>query len=147
VALGGLHVIDVSDPTNPQITGIYDSEERINVISLSGDYAYLMWPPWWDYLERYDPGGFEIINIVNPQAPSFAGNFRSHSFVSGVFVDSIYAYVADGQGIQIIDISVPSVPSYTSSFETQDIATDVFLSGSYAYAAWGYCEGWHGAFR
>ncbi len=73
------------------------------------------------------------------QNVEFIGNYDTPGDAYDVFVDSIYAYVADGEfGIQIIDVSESINPVFAGTYDTPDEAIGVFIANELAYVADGY---------
>jgi hypothetical protein len=122
----GFHVIDISDPADPSITGVYNTYSAYGV-AVSGDYACLA--------SGYD--GFRMIDISDPTNPSSVGHFDTLSYYAlSVAVSGKYAHVAYRElGLFVIDISDPTSPSLAGSYDTPDEAHDIALSGDYAYVA------------
>jgi hypothetical protein len=126
----GLQILDVSNPSNPILTGTCDTRSWPSDVFVSGNYAYVS-------------GGYgmEIIDISNASNPTLTGFYGTPGYPRRVFVSGSYAYVADGEeGLSIINISNPSNPTITAILNTPGEAYDVFVSGNYAYVAdeeWG----------
>ena len=122
----GLHIIDVSDPSDPMETGFYDTGDYAYGIAVSGDYAYVA--------DQSD--GLRIIDISDPVNPAETGFYDTGGKAYGVAVRDDYAYVADGDaGLRIIDISNPANPIETGFYDTGGYAEGVAVSGGYAYLA------------
>jgi Ca2+-binding RTX toxin-like protein len=80
--------------------------------------------------------GLQIINISNPTAPTFVGNYNTSGKALGVQVLGNYAYVADeGSGLKIINISDPVTPALAGAYNTSGYAYGVQVLGNYAYVA------------
>jgi len=127
-----LDVIDVSDPSNPSITGSYvGSSESYNYggMDLSGDYVYIALI---DYSTGNWKAGLKIIDISDTTAPSEAGTYISsdYGYSYDVEVRGNYAYLT-GYEFKIIDISNPQSPSEVSSYPSFSRALEI--SGNYAY--------------
>jgi hypothetical protein len=103
-------------------------------VAISGDYAYMA-----------DGGttGLQVIDISDPEAPSFAGSCATPGSARGVAISGDYAYVADyGTGLQVIDISDPMAPALVGSYYAPGgYARGVAISGDYAYMADGGSNG------
>ncbi|QLQ05478.1 MAG: hypothetical protein HZY76_04845 [Anaerolineae bacterium] len=63
-AEGGLQIIDVSDPGNPQILGSYNSAGQATSVAVSGGLVYLADGAF---------GGLQIIDVLIPQSPTIVG--------------------------------------------------------------------------
>jgi len=123
---GGLHIINVADPTAPVEAAFYNTPGYAYAVKLAGSCAYVL-----------ESGGLHIINIVDPAAPVEAG-FYEISRPFDIAVAGEYAYVADGwggSGMHIINIADPAAPFEEGLFETEGMATAVAVAGDYAYVA------------
>jgi hypothetical protein len=124
----GFTVVDVSDPTAPQIVASIEMPLWSPNLVVDGSYAYV------------SSGDFMIIDVSDPTAPSIVSSISFFPDpAEDVAVSGSYAYVACYYaGLKIVDISDPSSPQEVGSVETGSIASNVDISGSYAYVAhWG----------
>jgi hypothetical protein len=88
----GLHIIDISDPSNPTLKGLYDTPGDAYGVAVSGNYAYVA--------DRYS--GLQIIDISNPSNPTFKGSYDTPEGARGVALSGNYAYVtACNYGLQM----------------------------------------------
>ena len=144
IGYGCLEILDISNPTSPQLKGSLDHGNIITDVYVSGKYAYYAYQfqssrPWnW--------GGMGIIDISLPGSPRAVGD-RAFECCSGaarsVQVSNGYAYAAHygnfrGKSIgsiEILDVSNASAPQWGLVYETPGTAEDVFISGNYAYIA------------
>ena len=139
---GGFDILDISNPTSPQLKGNLKTSNIITDVYVSGKYAYYAYHfqssrPWnW--------GGMGIIDISLPGSPRAVGDRGTFACSSGaarsVQVSKGYVYVADycaykGGSLQIFDVSNPGTPQLGLVYETPGTAEDVFISGNYAYIA------------
>jgi hypothetical protein len=122
---GGLEVIDVTNPANPQRVGGYDTTRFAWGVAVSGNYAYVM--AKWD--------GLQVIDVSNPANPRRVGGYPTASYAQDVAVSGSYAYVADRDaGLQVIDVSNPANPQRAGGYyDSRADAVGVAVSGNYAY--------------
>jgi len=125
----GLQIYDVSTPSNPILRSNYATpgDGAAVGVFVVGYYAYVA-----------DGGsGLQIINVSNPESPSWAGACDTDGYASSVFISGSYAYVADGDnGLEIIDISTPASAHIEGpGYNTPGTAYSVFVSSGYAYIA------------
>lgn len=107
----GLHIIDISDPINPDIV------ETLNIyaedVKVEGDYAYV----------ASAFGGLRILDISSPDNPKELGSFPSYAFHVDVQGDLAFVTVWDHDhsysGLQVIDVSNPNNPKLRGYYETQ----------------------------
>ena len=94
-----------------------------------------------DYLVYVaDVYGFNIVDVSNPEAPSFSGRFSAPTSFAGDLVgidmNGNHAFLARGHaGLHIVDISNPSEPAEVGLIVTPSSANDVAVSGNYAFVA------------
>jgi hypothetical protein len=134
VAVGsaGLAIIDVSNPSNPQRVGGYDTSGYASGVAVSGNYAYVAERLWTgsNYV-----GSLQVIDVRNPANPQRVGGTVTGGSAIGVAVSGNYAYVADGtNGLQVIDVGNPANPQRVGG--TSGLARGVAVSGNYAYTVW-----------
>ena len=60
----GLHLLDISRPTDPVLLGQYDTDNYLYALSVQGDTAYLI---GWN--------GLEIVDVADPANPQQIGSF------------------------------------------------------------------------
>jgi hypothetical protein len=118
--IGGLCIVDISDPSDPMIEGIFASGESINSVTIRDKYAYVT-----------AEEGFFIFDISKPSNPIKIGencSIRAYNVV----VSGNYAYLASYSGLDVVDITNPSNPTKVGECTT-DSAGSVFVLGNYAY--------------
>jgi hypothetical protein len=129
----GIHILDISNPTAPQLVGVYDNGYTGDSfgIKVRGNYAYLV---------SYD--NLIVVEISNPGSPFEVGTCRCFSSVGDrheIYLKGDYAYIAAfDAGIKVIDVSDPTSPTLAASFEVPGDARDVHVKDDYIYAADGY---------
>ena len=126
----------MNDPTNPSLEGSYQYDANdinqnglgnANDIAVSGNHAYL----------AHDEGGLVIVDIKNPNNPTYAGRYNTPSPASSVAVSDgtfplqkRYVLVAtEDDGLIVVDAGNPSNPTYVGGYNTTGIPTDVAESG------------------
>ncbi|MFX1516748.1 MAG: hypothetical protein ACFFC6_10585 [Promethearchaeota archaeon] len=131
----GLAIIDISNPTNPGSPIYRDLAFRIPYdVHVSEDYAYVA------YNAFEDPGGLAVIDISNPANPGTPIYKEIYDGPTGVFIDGVYAYVADvGRGLAIINISDPTNPGTPIYRNIVGERSNIYVNGDFAYVANG---GW-----
>ncbi len=124
---GGLRILDLSDPAQPNEIGFYpmnpsqaDEFERPNAprgargVAVAGDpsagsgpvYVYLTY-------RTFKRGGLRVVDVSDPAHPSQVGDFQDYVYyVSDVAVAGNIAYVATGvnMGLLVLDLSDPAGP-------------------------------------
>jgi len=122
--IGGLRVVDVSDPTAPVDIGVFEDSIQANGLAVVDNLAYLtVWdnpqppggPPPYPEIE---PPGLRVIDVANPAALVQVGNveflsgpIQSYSYPTEVEVVGDLAYIADFYaGLRTVDVSDPTTP-------------------------------------
>jgi len=137
---GGLAIVDVSDPGNPQqisaltfdaggkICKTFDAVVRDN-------YAYVA-----------DHTGFHVVDVSNPAAPAVSASFTAFDserhLAYDVNLDGNYAYLCcEGDGLYIFDISSPAQVQKVAAWkDSANNISQFYMSvrdGSYVYIAAG----------
>jgi hypothetical protein len=127
--LGGLRILDVSNPAIPvELGALYTPGEALDV-AVVGDLAYVA-----DGL-----GGLRILDVSTPAFPAELGALDTPGYAFDVEVVGDLAYVADGRsGLRILDVSNPAFPVELGALDTPDVAWGVAVVGDLAYVADGY---------
>jgi hypothetical protein len=129
---GGLRVIDISNPANPQETGFYipSGNSNTRAVAVAGDHAYIG-----------HGGNLLVIDITNPTSPTEEGSFNTYRTIYDIAILGNYAYLANSDsGLRIIDISNPAVPVEVGNILMPSNANSVTVSGDYAFVT----DSWNG---
>jgi hypothetical protein len=136
--LGGLLIVDISDPRNPVGVGACEAGEdysSINVIA-DGDYAYL------GETDRMmiGPGQLRIVDISDPENPEEVSNFNTAGTIWDICVVGDYAYAAmsgdhqGSHGLLVFDVSDPTNPERVGYYLPDwNGAESISVVGDYAY--------------
>src|SRR3989454_2038403 len=129
--LGGILLLDLTDPAAPASVGAFETGDSGIGVQVAGSLAYV------PFLNPYTyEGGLHIVDITTPADPRRLGTVYGLVDPQAINVAGRYAYVADGaEGLKIIDVSDPSAPRLAGVFDTEGAARDVKVSGSHAYVA------------
>ncbi|MDW7731657.1 MAG: NosD domain-containing protein [Methanolobus sp.] len=123
-AKGGLVIVDISDPTSPGITSIFDTEYSAYGVAVEDNYAYLT------------AGDLIIVNVSDPASPTFVSSFDTDHGLDSVVVEGNFAYVTDLKGsLIIVDVSDPTSPTLAGTYNSEYDLEDIDISGDYAYMA------------
>ena len=100
-SVGGLLIIDVSEPNDPVELGRYDPTDSSREVEIQGDYAYV----------ANNQGGLWVLDLSDPTAPQAVGNCSVSPWAYNLDVEGDFAYVtAQSGGLWAIDISDPTDP-------------------------------------
>ena len=126
-----LHMVDISDKSNPQVI---DSATvgKAGGVYVSGNYAYVAAPD----------GGLQIVDVSQKKKGDshIVGSIstpksKGYCF-SNVDVRNDYAYVADLEGLLVIDVSDKTTPRIIGRTDVaQRFISDIKVNGDYAYLA------------
>jgi len=123
----GLHVLEMSDPRNPQQIG--SLQGIFGHVATSGKHAYVA--AWGDAVA--------VIDVGDPANPQQVGSLKGgggHVAVSGK-----YAYVTTrDSGLTVIDVSNPLNPQLLGGYEGRGWARGIAVSGNHIHLA----EDWAG---
>jgi len=124
---GQLHIIDISDETDPFEVGRFDTGQTTNDLRAVDDYVYLACDD-----------GLRIIDCQDPEDPQEVGSFSVFlgDPAHGVDVQGDYAFLAHGSdGLIIIDVRDKTDPVEVGRYDTDSYARDVTVQDDYAYVA------------
>jgi len=123
---GCLLILDITDPSNPVLTGKTSTPGLVWGIHVSGGQAYV----------ADGEHGLRIINVSDASNPYEEGFYDTEGYARGVVARGRYAYVADfEEGLRIINVTDPSNPYEEGFFDTGGRARGVFVKDNYAYVA------------
>lgn len=123
--LGGLQIINVSDPSEMQVLGVLDVGDYVLDVKLQGQRAYLA-NNW---------SGLGVVDISNPRQPLLLSETQTYG-AQAVDVQGSLAYIADREaGLRLFDVSNPNLPVELSHLGTPGISQDVAVRDSLVYMA------------
>jgi hypothetical protein len=91
----GLHILDVSDPSNVTFKGAYDTAGWTSEVVLAGNYACVT--------DSFS--GLLIIDVSDPSNPLFKGSYDTPHGIRKMAISENYLYTT-GSGLQIIDLNL-----------------------------------------
>jgi len=138
----GLHIIDISDPTQPAEVGNCATVGSAADVDVQGAYAYVGDTGIWNGSEMVG-GGFRVIDVSDKSNPTRIANIDNME-PQAVDVSGDYAYTANSyDGMKIIDISTPQTPSLVGTYNPGGLDVyDIDIENTIAYIA----GGWRGLF-
>lgn len=126
-AHGGLSMIDITDPLNPQQTGFINQHWNASALDIAGSDAYIT--------TFYS--GLQIINISDPKQLSLQGGYYPETDLLDIEIAGGYAYIAQRWpriGIGIFDISNPTVPVEVGFYPADFYySASMTIAGEYLY--------------
>ncbi len=127
----GLHIVNITDPTDPNIIGLYVTPDIAQSIFVSGTYAFIA-----DHSGDAYSTNFLILDIVDPTNPTSIGNCSTFGIARDVAVKGNYAYVAnDNSGLCIVDITNPASPIRVDWIDTPGTSLKLEIKGNNTYVA------------
>ena len=120
-----IHIIDVSDPVNPQILSTWYEGAALTSCAI-GNLLYVGGHP-----------DIQILDISDPSNPILLGELDGLPWVPfDIKVQGALAYVVNrGGGFWIIDVRDPTSPEVVSGLEIFDYAWRLDIAGQYVYIA------------
>jgi len=120
---GTLYVVDVSEPSSPQIMKtIGASSNLFFCIAAKGDYVYVSDLEWW---------GTRAINVVHPESV-----FVTFGYDLGLsaYIKDTLLFIGGYGGINTYSISNPSVPVFLKTLNLHSVITGMTSRDSIVYA-------------
>ncbi|MGA1842533.1 MAG: LVIVD repeat-containing protein [bacterium] len=89
----GLLIIDISDPSKPDLVSSFDTPGYACDVAIDGDYAYI----------ADCKMGIQIVDIKNSSMLKGITNYKTNGYACGILYKDGYPYVADSEkGLQIL---------------------------------------------
>lgn len=127
-SMGDFQIVDVRNPNDPQLTGVYHLPPEITGVIAGDEYVYAL------YGDGISPGGILVGRINGSDIDSVGSYETTGTPNNGVIVNDTLYLAADGRGLEVIDISDPAnlscVRNYSASW-----GLDVVIRDGYAYLA------------
>ena len=125
-----VHILDISDPTDPVPIGSYPGPWPVTNIAALGNYLYV------DNLQ-----GIYIVDISSPSNPTSLSFYQLYSTREAHIIDS-YMYLAAGEGLLILDLSDPVRPTIAGRGVLQWSGAYLTVVGPYVYMTDENVWGW-----
>ncbi|MEE9553518.1 MAG: hypothetical protein V3W18_04400 [candidate division Zixibacteria bacterium] len=128
---GGVHILNVANPTEPELMANLSTTRWLRKNMIVGEYAYIV-----DSFK-----GMFVVDISDPEYPTLISRYFHGDSVFGGFVDIAiqdnYAFLAKSHGgdLHIVDISDPFDPAGVSTLDLPGSNLAIFVSEHYAYLA------------
>lgn len=124
--IGGLQVLDLSDPETPTVVGSFDTEHEATGIALSGQHAFMI----------VDTEGLKVYDISVPATPTLVAEAPLPGLLRRIKIQGNYAYATAGDsGLIILDISDPGSPQRVSSIDVPGYVYNVAVDDGHAFVS------------
>jgi hypothetical protein len=123
---GGLHIVDVSDPQQPQRAGVWYPHGKAAALAKYGPYVYL----------AAGGSGVTIIDVTQPVTPRLVATVPLHGSAADIVIVPPYAYVGTVQGVlYIFALTTPIRPHLLGQVEIEGRVVDIAVADGVAYLA------------
>ena len=130
VLMEGLHIFDVSNPSNPQELGSLLNIGYGNQVLIKGDYAYLTS----DNASYKDVLVVNISNSSNPVEVTYITLNNEERFASGLYIKENRLFIANRKaGFSVIDITDPKNLRFIATVDTDSPARAISVKDNYIY--------------
>lgn len=141
--VGGLLVMDVSDPTNPWLTGMFTGLLRATDVVVANGVAYVADAEWSADPTRQTAEGLAVIDVSNPFLPTFTTGFTAaHGApTTNVTLAGTTAFLGnDGEGLIAVDVSDSTNPTRLGNWHSPAYVQDITKEGNLLY----FTDFWNG---
>lgn len=133
-SLEGLMIIDISNPSEPFLTGLYPTPKYAMDVFTHGNFALVIGSE--SGLETW----VHIVDVSDPTSPCFIGEYENQWIVHDIDVYADILYIGNAyHGLHLVDISEPASPLLIGEFQefggSVKTVCDVDILGNYAYVA------------
>ena len=115
-----LQVIDVHDPTTPNVVSLWGTPGSAADVYVSDHYAYVAGAGLW------------VVDVSDPANPRAVGSWTQGGLYA-VHVSGHYAYMLSSGYLHIVDVGDPANPALVGSCAVPSEAGDVYVSDNIAY--------------
>lgn len=126
---GGLVIVDVANPAQPQVIGRY-SNVWAHAVDVVGTLAYV--------IVDNAPEDLLILDISNPNAPDFVSQYTlaQSAFSRELEVANGLAFIADGyNGLVVVDVTDSFNPGLYEHYQCPGSVNGIDVVGDYIYLA------------
>ncbi len=128
---GWLYVVNLEDPSEPELIDEVLFDFPVKDLSLEGDIVYVS--------TIYD--GMLLLDISDPSEVLPLSSIGEYGKIDNIFIENDMAFVADSMnGLIVLDISDPIHPQELTRYETPGQATSVYVTNNLVYISdgeWG----------
>jgi hypothetical protein len=134
-------IVNVADPTNPFLNGVFTDLFRAKDVAVSGGIAYVA-----DHEVRRSPPrrtakGLVTVDMNDPFNPVALGELTTHGSVAGVTVAGTTVYLFDrGEGIISVDVSDPANPRRLGNWHSPAFIQSIDSEGDTLF----FSDWWNG---
>ena len=143
VTLGGLNIVDVTDPRNPSQVAIIPFESHTVAFKIRGSYGYMARVVSVRPTERWYEASsiLEVLDLSVPHSPTTVGSVMIPTMIEDLDLVGDFAYVTGASitgpdMLTVIDISSPFNPT-TVEFPKPEFGPnnfhDIYIHDGYAY--------------
>lgn len=126
IRTGGLYVVDIQTPSDPQIAAHYTGSTFADALAVQGNYAYLM----------FSDGSLDVIDISNPLAPVLLATRFLPEPVDFLKVSGDVLYAPAGAlGLHILSLANPALPTLLTTLDTPGYARRMVVEDDVAYVS------------
>jgi hypothetical protein len=118
-----LHVVDLTDPSQPRIVGSTPVTTYAMRLAMSGHFIYVL-----------DEPNFRVFDVSNPAEPHDVGSCELGKGLWDLAIQGRYAYVTDVESVRVIDLENPAAPKQVGRCEVET-AQGIAVAGQYAHVA------------
>jgi len=120
--MGAFGILDLSNPSAPEILGSVWTSYRMVAEAVAGKYAYLV----------NEESNLRVIDVSDPTHPEEIGNLSVGS--NDIEVQGNYAYVTHYySGLHVVDISDPVSPFEVGTYDPPNWARGLDVDGQFVY--------------
>jgi len=124
--LGRLAILDISNPSAPQVISVLDSDVLAYDVVVSGNRAFV------SYSDFTAGSEITILDISDPHQPTELGRVQGQGHIPVFTADGDLLFSAR-TGFQILDTSNPESPVEIGRIESQDQISGILAKDGFAY--------------
>lgn len=130
---GGLKILDISDPSSPELTGYYYDNEQVKDVVVANDLAYLLCDL-----------DLQVVDVSDPVSPKLLGKVFFNDTISTNPLGEFYFLCLNGSTVYVarksqklftVDVGNPNYPKIKNIYSLKVIPVGITQANSYLYVA------------
>jgi hypothetical protein len=123
---GGMHIVDVSNPQEPQRAGVFYPHGAAVALAKHGQFVYL----------AASGSGLAVFDVLDPAAPRLVALLPLPGVATDIAIAAPYAYVGTQQGVLYsLDLTTPRQPRLLGQVEVGGRIVDIAVGSGVVYLA------------
>lgn len=122
---GGLMIVDITDPSNPIITGVFQPGGSVNGVAINGNLAWI----------TAGADGIWVLDVTNPTDPIIVNKIKTGQLAIDVDLSNGRAFLLNNSKLVILDSGNPTSPQVLAEMDLEVQGRRIQVSDDRAFIA------------